>query len=225
MRLTWHAADGERVAAGAGAVRDRRPGARGTDRRAHRAQLPAAAVGHRHRGARATWMRSPAPRCRILDTRKTLPGPAHARRSTPCAAAARDNHRHGPLRQVLIKENHIAAAGSIAAAVAAARPATPGVRVRSRWKSSRSQELEQAFAAGADIIMLDEFSPERHARCGGAASARSGAPVKLEASGGVSLESGARDRRRPASTTSRSARITKHVRAVDLSMRLEFGGG
>jgi nicotinate-nucleotide pyrophosphorylase (carboxylating) len=157
--------------------------------------------------------------CRILDTRKTLPGLRTAqkyavRRGGGC------NHRMGLYDMVLIKENHIAAAGSIGAAVAAARREAPGVRVE--VETENLGELEQALAAGADIIMLDEFSlaDMRAAVARNRASTR---PAELECSGGVSLE-----RLRAIAATGIDCisigALTKHVRAVDLSMRFDAPG-
>ena len=155
--------------------------------------------------------------CTVLDTRKTLPGLRSAQKyAVRCGGAA--NHRMGLYDMVLIKENHILAAGSIGAAVGAARRLAAGVRIEVEVESL--EELEQAFAAAPDIVMLDEFSLEDMREAVARNRAR-GRPVQLEASGSVSLESIAEVAATGVDFISVGA-LTKHVRAVDLSMRLEF---
>jgi nicotinate-nucleotide pyrophosphorylase (carboxylating) len=155
--------------------------------------------------------------CRILDTRKTIPGLRLAQKyAARCGGAS--NHRLGLYDMVLIKENHIAAAGSIAAAVAAARRESPGLKVEVEVESLA--ELDAALQAGADIIMLDELS---HADMR-AAVIRNRAhqrPAILEASGSVTLETVHAVAETGVDCISVGS-ITKHVRAIDLSMRLDF---
>jgi nicotinate-nucleotide pyrophosphorylase (carboxylating) len=119
---------------------------------------------------------------------------------------------------VLIKENHIAAAGSLSGAIRAARSHAPGMTVEVEVESLG--ELEEALAAGPDIVMLDEFT---HAdlRAAVALNRARGRPVKLEASGSVSLEAVRAIAETGVDYISVGA-LTKHVRAVDLSMRLQF---
>jgi nicotinate-nucleotide pyrophosphorylase (carboxylating) len=131
-----------------------------------------------------------------------------------------DNHRLGLFDQILIKENHIAAAGSITAAIAAARAREPPVPVEVEVETP--QELEEALAAGPDIIMLDEFSLSDLRAAVALRDARN-APVKLEASGSVTL-AGVRAIAETGVDYISVGSITKHLRAVDLSMRLEFTG-
>lgn len=153
----------------------------------------------------------------ILDTRKTLPGLRTAQKyAVRCGGAG--NHRIGLYDQVLIKENHIATAGSIAAAIGAARRTAPGLKVEVEVESL--EELEQALAAGPDIIMLDDFSREdmRTAVARNRAHAR---PAKLEASGNVDLTT-VRDIAQTGVDYVSVGSITKNTRAIDLSMRLEF---
>jgi nicotinate-nucleotide pyrophosphorylase (carboxylating) len=152
--------------------------------------------------------------CRILDTRKTIPGLRTAQKyAVLCGGGS--NHRIGLYDLVLIKENHIAAAGGIAAAVRAAREQSPGVQVE--VETETLAELDEALAAGADIVMLDEFSrvDQRAAVARNRAHAR---PAKLEASGSVSLESIREIAATGVDYISIGA-LTKHVRAIDLSMR------
>ena len=158
--------------------------------------------------------------CRILDTRKTLPGLRSAQKyAVRCGGG--DNHRMGLYDRVLIKENHIIAAGSIAGAIAAARSSAPQISVEVEVESLG--ELEEALNARPDIVMLDEFSLQ-DLQAAVARNRARGSPVKLEASGSVSL-----DTVRAIAATGVDfisvGSLTKHVRAVDLSMRLEFGGG
>jgi nicotinate-nucleotide pyrophosphorylase (carboxylating) len=155
--------------------------------------------------------------CSILDTRKTLPGLRTAQKyAVLCGGAG--NLRMGLHDMVLIKENHIATAGSIAAAIGAARRTSPGLKVEVEVESL--QELEQALAAGPDIVMLDDFT---HAdlRAAVALNRERGCPVKLEASGSVTLASVREIAASGVDYISVGA-LTKHVRAIDLSMRLDF---
>ncbi|MCC7461115.1 MAG: carboxylating nicotinate-nucleotide diphosphorylase [Gammaproteobacteria bacterium] len=157
--------------------------------------------------------------CRILDTRKTLPGLRSAQKyAVRCGGGS--NHRMGLYDMVLIKENHIAAAGTIPIAVAAARRAAPDVRVE--IETENLDEMEQALDAGADVIMLDEFSLE-DLRTAVARNRAHSRRAELECSGGVSLE----QLHTLAATGVDCISIgglTKHVRAIDLSMRFEPAG-
>ena len=153
-------------------------------------------------------------RTRILDTRKTLPGLRYAQKyAVRCGGAT--NHRIGLFDAILIKENHIAAAGSLAAAVAAARTAHPSLLLEVEVENF--DELEQALAAKVDRIMLDEFSPEDMRR----AVAHVAGRVSIEVSGSVTLE-----RVRSIAETGVDfisvGSLTKHVRAIDLSMRIRM---
>jgi nicotinate-nucleotide pyrophosphorylase (carboxylating) len=160
--------------------------------------------------------------CRVLDTRKTIPGLRSAQKYAVRVGGGR-NYRLGLFDAILIKENHIMAAGSIALAVASARASVPGARIPVEVEVENLEELRQAIAAGADIAMLDEFSLEgmHEAVAVNRGSAR---PLKLEASGSVT-----KDTIRAIALTGVDyvsvGSITKHVRAVDLSMRFEWGGG
>jgi nicotinate-nucleotide pyrophosphorylase (carboxylating) len=154
---------------------------------------------------------------RLLDTRKTIPGLRSAQKYAVRVGGGH-NHRMGLFDGILIKENHIVAAGSIARAVSAAKrgPAQVPVEV----EVENLSELRQAIDAGADIAMLDEFSLQamREAVAINAASPR---PLKLEASGGITLAT-IRDIAETGVDFISVGSITKHVRAVDLSMRFEF---
>jgi nicotinate-nucleotide pyrophosphorylase (carboxylating) len=149
--------------------------------------------------------------CLVLDTRKTLPGLRTAQKYAVRVGGC-GNHRMGLYDMVLIKENHIAAAGGIAAAVESARRTAPGIRVEVEVESLA--ELDEALAAGADIVMLDEFSLADLRT----AVTRTAGRARLEASGSVDLA-----RLRALAETGVDfvsvGSLTKHVRAVDLSMR------
>jgi nicotinate-nucleotide pyrophosphorylase (carboxylating) len=155
--------------------------------------------------------------CRVLDTRKTLPGLRLAQKyAVRCGGGS--NHRMGLYDGILVKENHIVAAGSIGAAVAAAR--SSGTSVPVEVEVETLDELREALDAGADLALLDEFTLEelRAAVVLNRAHAR---PMKLEASGNVTLET-----LRPIAETGVDfvsiGSLTKHLRAIDLSMRFEF---
>jgi len=154
--------------------------------------------------------------CRILDTRKTIPGLRSAQKyAVRCGGG--HNHRMGLYDQFLVKENHIAAAGSIAAAVRAARTLAPALLVE--VETENLEEFAAALAASCDIILLDEFSLEdmRRAVELNRACAR---PASLEGSGGVNLARIAAVAATGVDCISLGS-ITKHVQAVDLSMRLD----
>lgn len=148
----------------------------------------------------------------ILDTRKTIPGLRLAQKYAVRVGGGH-NHRIGLYDAILIKENHIAAAGSIAAAVARARALHPGVFVE--VETENLDEFDQALEAGVDRIMLDEFSAEDRA----VAVRRNAGRCLLEVSGGLGLESISAIAQSGVDCISVGA-LTKHVRAVDLSMRV-----
>jgi nicotinate-nucleotide pyrophosphorylase (carboxylating) len=149
----------------------------------------------------------------VLDTRKTLPGLRRAQKYA-VACGGGGNHRMGLYDAILIKENHIMAAGSIAAAVAKARSLHPGVRVE--VETETLDELEQAIAAGADVIMLDDYDLEAMRE----AVRRTAGRAKLEVSGGLTLE-GLRAVAETGVDYISVGALTKHLRAIDLSMRFE----
>ncbi|MCZ4286705.1 quinolinate phosphoribosyltransferase [Marinobacter salarius] len=149
----------------------------------------------------------------LLDTRKTLPGLRLAQKyAVTCGGC--HNHRIGLWDAFLIKENHIAACGSIADAAREARRLAPGRPVE--VETENLEELDQALAAGADIIMLDEFSLEDMRQ----AVIHTAGAAKLEASGGVNSETLVPIAETGVDYISIGA-LTKDVRAVDLSMRLD----
>jgi nicotinate-nucleotide pyrophosphorylase (carboxylating) len=153
----------------------------------------------------------------ILDTRKTLPGLRTAQKYAVLCGGAQ-NLRIGLFDQVLIKENHIAAAGSLTEAIRAARRAAGSKKVEVEVETL--QEFSEALQAAPDIIMLDEFSLS-DMRAAVELNRASDHGVKIEASGRVTLETVRAIAETGVDYISVGS-ITKHVRAVDLSMRLEF---
>lgn len=151
---------------------------------------------------------------KLLDTRKTLPGLRLGQKyAVTCGGC--HNHRIGLYDAFLIKENHIAACGGIAEAVAAARQIAPGRPVEVEVESL--DELRQALEAGADIIMLDELDHDDMRT----AVALTAGRAKLEASGGIN-----RDNLRSYAETGVDyisiGTLTKDLKAIDLSMRLSL---
>lgn len=153
--------------------------------------------------------------CRILDTRKTIPGLRTAQKYAVLCGGGQ-NHRIGLFDMVLVKENHIAAAGSIGAAVSAMRALSPAVPVE--VETENLDEVSAALSARCDVIMLDDFPLDDLKR---AVALNRAAPhtAKLEASGGVSLERIGAIAATGVDFISVGG-LTKHIQAVDLSMRL-----
>jgi len=151
--------------------------------------------------------------CKVLDTRKTIPGLRNAQKyAVACGGCY--NHRIGLYDGVLIKENHIIAAGSIAKAIRLARELT-SVPVEVEVESM--QELAEAIAAKPDRIMLDNFCLEDMAV---AVKINTGA-IELEASGNIDLDNIRAIAETGVDYISIGA-LTKHVRAIDLSMRIKL---
>ncbi len=149
---------------------------------------------------------------RVLDTRKTLPG-LRLQQKYAVLCGGCHNHRIGLFDAILIKENHILAAGSIRAALEAARALRTGAGIEIEVESLA--ELEQALSAGAELVLLDNFTLEDLRR----AVAMNAGQARLEASGGINLKT-----IRPIAETGVDrisvGNLTKDVTAVDLSMRL-----
>jgi nicotinate-nucleotide pyrophosphorylase (carboxylating) len=216
VQLAWHANDGEPIAANqivfdiAGSAR---PVLTGERTALNFLQLLSATATVTRRFVDAVAGTG----CTILDTRKTLPGLRSAQKYAVLCGGGH-NHRMGLYDRVLIKENHIAAAGSLTGAIRAARSHAPGVTVEVEVESLT--ELEQALSAAPDVVMLDDFSLA-DLRAAVALNRARGRPVSLEASGSVSLETVRAVAETGVDFISVGG-LTKHVRAIDLSMRLEF---
>ena len=210
--ITWHAADGARLS---------------PDEHVCTVEGPARALLTGERTAlnflqclsgTATTARDYAEAVRgtaatILDTRKTLPGLRTAQKYAVRCGGCR-NHRMGLFDAVLIKENHILAVGSIQSAVKRSHETHPGLPVEVEVENLR--ELEEALASAADIIMLDNFDLHMVRQ----AARMSAGRAKLEVSGGLDLDS-VRALAQSGADYISVGSLTKHVRAVDFSMRFE----
>jgi nicotinate-nucleotide pyrophosphorylase (carboxylating) len=150
--------------------------------------------------------------CRILDTRKTTPG---LRRLEKMAAAAGGvtNHRMGLYDAILIKNNHIAAAGGVRQTLENARPAGLPIEIEVRTRA----ELEEALANGATHLLLDNLSPEAAAEEVRWIAGR----AQVELSGGITLEN-VRAYAETGTDFVSSGAITHSARAVDISFRLDL---
>lgn len=153
----------------------------------------------------------------IVDTRKTLPGLRNAQKYA-VGIGGGVNHRIGLYDGILIKENHIAAAGGIAAAIAAARALNAGVPLMT--EAETLDEARVALAEDVDLLLVDDFPAEalREAVALTRAHRARGGRTQIEYSGGATLE---RIRALAESGVDRISigSLTKHVRAIDLSMR------
>jgi nicotinate-nucleotide pyrophosphorylase (carboxylating) len=156
--------------------------------------------------------------CKVLDTRKTIPGLRRAQKyAVICGGGT--NHRIGLFDAILVKENHIIAAGSIAAAVAHARAMAEECMVEVEVEDLH--ELEQALCTDIDRVLLDNFSNEDLSRAVKLKVARKGYHVQLEASGNVTLDN-IREIAMTGVDFISIGGLTKHLRAIDLSMRFQF---
>jgi len=210
MQIDWAAADGERLSSGQ--VICRLAGRSRALLSAERSALNFLQTLSATATRTAAFVQAVAgTRARILDTRKTLPGLRLAQKyAVRCGGG--HNHRIGLFDAVMVKENHIAAAGSIAAIVERARRLHPQLLVIVEVEDMA--ELEQAIAAAADRILIDDFALEDMRRAVQISAGR----VPLEVSGGVDLESV----RAIADTGVDCISIgglTKHIEAVDFSLR------
>ena len=150
---------------------------------------------------------------KVLDTRKTIPNMRDAQKYAVLCGGGK-NHRIGLYDMILIKENHIMAAGSITAAVSQAKKMHPKIRVE--VETETIEEFREASKAGADVIMLDDFDLKTMR----AAVVENDGKIDLEASGGINL-----DTILPIAETGVDfisiGQITKDVIAIDLSMRFD----
>lgn len=152
-------------------------------------------------------------KAKVLDTRKTIPGLRRALKyAVTCGGC--HNHRIGLYDGILIKENHISAAGSITTAVEQAKAMNIGVPIEVEVETL--YEVREALDAGANILLLDNFSIQDLTT----AVAMNKGQAKLEASGGVTLESIPTIAETGVDYIS-TGELTKHIHAVDLSMRFE----
>ena len=212
ITITWHTEDGqsheanETLFALSGNTRAILTGERSALNFAQ--TLSATATAVRHYAALLSGSNT-----HILDTRKTLPGLRYAQKyAVQCGGG--QNHRIGLYDRFLIKENHILGCGSIAAAIATAKAKSSQKLIEVEVESL--DELQQAIEAQADIVMLDNFSNEMIQQAVHLAAKR----VKLEVSGNIE-ESHLKDLSEIGVDYISSGAITKHVKAIDLSLRLD----
>ena len=212
VHVTWLKRDGERIAAGDviarldGPARTLLTGERGALNFLQTLSGTATLTARYVEALRGT-------RSKVLDTRKTIPGLRRAQKyAVTCGGGL--NHRLGLYDAVLIKENHIAAAGSVTAALIQAR-AVLATDVSIEIEVENLDQLREAISAGATRILLDNFDPERLA----VAVRETAGRATLEASGGITL-----DNIRAIAETGVDfisvGSLTKHLRAIDLSLRL-----
>lgn len=155
-------------------------------------------------------------RAKVVDTRKTIPGLRLAQKYAVRVGGGA-NHRIGLFDGILIKENHIMAAGGIAPALAAARAqANDGTMLQIEVETLA--QLEEALAAGATLILLDNFSTELMAEAVRVTAGR----AELEASGGINLHT-IRSYAQTGVDRISIGTLTKDVKAIDLSMRFQAG--
>lgn len=180
-------------------------------------QLLSATASLTHAHVRAIAGASPNPQgCAVLDTRKTIPGLRLAQKYAVRVGGGA-NQRLALYAGILIKENHIAAAGGVAAALRAAQALESGVDIQVEVESIA--QLEEALGAGAVSVLLDNFSEAMMSEAVALNAAR-GRQALLEVSGGVALE---QLRWIAATGVDRISigRLTKDIKAVDYSMRVE----
>lgn len=151
---------------------------------------------------------------RILDTRKTLPNLRDAQKYAVVCGGGK-NHRIGLYDMILIKENHIMAAGSITNAVTQAKELHPDIKVE--VETENLEEFREATNAGADIIMLDNFDLKTMRE----AVVENNGTVILEASGGINMET-VRGIAETGVDYISIGEITKDIKAIDLSMRFKL---
>ena len=211
VRIDWRVAEGDRVAAGT--VLATLAGRARALVSAERAALnflqtlsgtatTTAAYVDAVRGTRA----------RILDTRKTIPGLRLAQKYAVRTGGG-VNHRIGLYDAVMLKENHVRAAGSLAGAIRAARAAQPHLPLIVEVETLA--QLEEALAEGCERILIDDFDAATRRE----AVARANGRIPLEVSGGVDL-AGLRAIAEDGVDCISIGGLTKHVRAIDLSMKL-----
>ncbi|HVI26146.1 MAG TPA: carboxylating nicotinate-nucleotide diphosphorylase [Xanthomonadaceae bacterium] len=216
VRIRWRVREGERVAAGtviatlAGRVHTLVSAERTALNFLQTLSGTATTTAHYVEAVRGTGTR-------ILDTRKTLPGLRLAQKYAVRVGGG-CNHRIGLFDAVMLKENHVRAAGSIEAAVAAARALHPQLPLIVEVESL--EELVQALRAGCTRVLIDDFSPEmRREAVRIARAAPFDGRIPLEASGSVDL-AGLRAVAADGVDYVSIGALTKHVRAIDLSMKL-----
>jgi nicotinate-nucleotide pyrophosphorylase (carboxylating) len=164
--------------------------------------------------ARALVAAAAGTQARVVDTRKTTPGLRALEKWAVCAGGA-SNHRAGLYDGILIKENHIAAAGGLARAIRAAKAGAPHT-LQVEVEIERFDQIDAAIAAGAETILLDNFREDEWPRAVALVAGR----AKVEISGNMNARRVALAARAGADLVSVGA-LTHSVRAADLSMRID----
>lgn len=212
IRIDWHVRDGDAVAAGealctlSGPARALLSGER-TALNFLQTLSATATLARRYADAVSGLP------TRILDTRKTIPGLRSAQKYAVRTGGC-TNHRHGLYDAYLIKENHIAAAGSITEAVMQARRNNPAVLLEVEVENET--QLEEALQAGADRLLLDNHSLSALKKAVDTVAGR----VELEASGNATLDN-VRDIALTGVDFISTGSLTKNIKAIDLSMIFE----
>jgi nicotinate-nucleotide pyrophosphorylase (carboxylating) len=216
IKIEWRAQDGDTVKAGAslcvmsGGARSLLTAERTALNFLQLLSATATVTAHYVKAVQGT-------QCRILDTRKTIPGLRLAQKyAVKCGGG--HNHRVGLFDAILIKENHIISAGGVAAAIDAARELHPTMPVEVEVESI--DELHDALGAKAERLLLDNFSVSLLREAVAINRAEGDPPAELEASGGMTIEEIAAVAATGVDYISVGA-LTKNVRAVDLSMRFK----
>ena len=218
IEVEWHCADGERIGAGAtlctviGSARAVLTGERTALNFLQLLSATATQAGKYVAAVAGTG-------AVILDTRKTLPGLRLAQKYAVLCGGAQ-NHRIGLYDAILIKENHIVAAGSIASAVEAAAGQSGGVLIEVEVETL--EQTQAALGTSADRLLLDNFELEQ-LREAVALRDREAPSITLEASGGISLDN-VRDVAETGVDFISIGALTKDVDAADLSMRFQLTG-
>ena len=216
IKIEWRAQDGDTVKAGAslcvmsGGARSLLTAERTALNFLQLLSATATVTAHYVKAVQGT-------QCRILDTRKTIPGLRLAQKyAVKCGGG--HNHRVGLFDAILIKENHIISAGGVAAAIDAARELHPTMPAEIEVESI--DELHDALGAKAERLLLDNFSVSLLREAVAINRAEGDPPAELEASGGMTIEEIAAVAATGVDYISVGA-LTKNVRAVDLSMRFK----
>jgi len=210
INIQWHARDGAQISATT-VLCDLRGPARplltGERTALNFLQTLSAVATKTHRYVEAVS----GTRAAILDTRKTIPGLRLALKYAVKTGGG-INHRIGLYDGVLIKENHIAAAGGVAQVLVRARDINPGIPIQIEVETI--EQLEQAIANGAKLILLDNFTPARMVEAVKVTAGR----AELEASGGITLDN-VREFAETGVDRISIGDLTKDITAIDLSMR------
>ncbi|WP_346839220.1 carboxylating nicotinate-nucleotide diphosphorylase [Microbulbifer sp. SAOS-129_SWC] len=213
LQLTWHCEDGDRVTADS-VLFELAGNARAILTGERTALNFLQTLSGTATTAASYAARTAGTQIKILDTRKTIPGLRSAQKYAVLCGGCH-NHRIGLYDAFLIKENHIAAAGGIDRAVAQAHQIKPGALVEVEVETL--DELRQALDSGADVIMLDEFSDADTRTALSLAAGR----AKIEISGSVDSERLQQLADLDVDYIS-SGSLTKHLRAIDLSLRIDL---